>query len=142
MNDMNFQYHFTSSKKPSEVFEHLIHPENWWRGLFGETIEGKSNKINDEFSFLAGEGMHYSVQRLIEKQADKKITWLVSESNLSFLENPGEWTGTKISFDIEQENDETKVTFTHEGLIPPIECYANCSNAWGQYLRNLEEKLK
>jgi hypothetical protein len=26
------------------------------------------------------------------------------------------------------------VTFTHEGLRPDHECYAVCSNAWGEYI--------
>jgi Activator of Hsp90 ATPase homolog 1-like protein len=142
MANENFQYSFTTSKKPSDVFAHLINTKNWWVGLFGETIEGKSENVNDEFSFRAGNGVHYSHQRLIELVANEKIVWLVTESNLSFLKNPNEWAGTKICFDIEKVGDETKVTFTHIGLIPPIECYGGCSSAWTQYLQNLQAHLK
>lgn len=141
MANKNFQYSFTTSKNPIEVFAHLINPKNWWIGLFGETIEGKSENVNDEFSFRAGNGVHYSNQKLIELVADKKIVWLVTESNLSFLKNPDEWAGTKICFDIEQVGDKTKVTFTHFGLIPQFECYGGCSSAWTQYLQNLQAHL-
>ncbi|MEO8172675.1 MAG: SRPBCC domain-containing protein [Sediminibacterium sp.] len=142
MTNQNFQYSFTTSKKQNDVFAHLIDPKNWWMGLFGETIEGKSNNINDEFSFKAGDGVHYSRQKLVELVTDKKIIWLVTESNLSFLKKPNEWAATKICFDIKKESDKTKVTFTHEGLIPQIECYGGCSSAWTQYLQNLQEHLK
>lgn len=142
MANKSFQYSFSTSKNPSEVFAHLINPKNWWVGLFGETIEGKSEGINDEFSFRAGDGVHYSNQKMTELLADKKIVWLVTESNLSFLNNPNEWAGTKICFDIEKVGDETQVTFTHIGLIPPIECYGGCSSAWTQYLQNLLAHLK
>ena len=142
MTNQNFQYTFTSSKITAEVFAYLINPKNWWVGLFGETIEGKSESINDEFSFRAGDGVHYSNQKLTELVGDKKIVWLVTESNLSFLKNTNEWAGTKICFKLEKVGDKTKITFTHDGLIPQIECYSSCTNAWTQYLQNLQNHLK
>ncbi len=141
MTNQNFQFSFPSSKNSSEVFIHLINPKNWWVGLFGETIEGKSEEINDEFSFKAGDGVHYSNQKLIELVAHKKIVWLVTESNLSFLKRTNEWAGTKICFEIEEVGDRTKITFTHDGLIPEIECYGSCSSAWTQYLQKVQEYL-
>lgn len=142
MKNQNFQYSFTSSKNKNEIFVHLMNPKNWWVGIFNETIEGKSIDINDEFSFRAGDGVHYSNQKLIELSTNKKIVWLVTESNLSFLKNTNEWAGTKICFDIEQDGGKTKITFTHDGLIPEFECYGGCSSAWTQYLQNLEEHLQ
>jgi hypothetical protein len=142
MTNKNFQYSFTSSKNTKEVFAHLINPKNWWVGIFGETIEGQSEKINDEFSFKAGEGMHYTKQKLIELVPDKKIVWLVTESNLTFLEHTNEWEDTKICFDLEEVGDQTKITFTHEGLTPQIECYVNCSSGWTQYLQKMQEYLR
>lgn len=141
MTDQSFQYSFTTSKTQSEAFSFLADPRNWWVGLFGETIEGKSNAINDEFSFRAGDGVHYSNQRLIEFLPAEKITWAVTESNLSFLQNSNEWAGTKIGFEIWQEAGRVQVRFTHQGLVPAIECYGSCSHAWAQYMKNLEARL-
>ncbi|MCX6318909.1 MAG: SRPBCC domain-containing protein [Bacteroidetes bacterium] len=141
MNNKSFQFAFSTSVNSSTVFTHLINPENWWVGLFGETIEGKSNEINDEFTFKAGDGVHYSVQRLIESVPGSKIVWLVTESNLSFLKKTNEWAGTKICFDLDEAGNKTSVTFTHIGLIPEIECYGSCSSAWTQYLKKLEAQL-
>jgi Activator of Hsp90 ATPase homolog 1-like protein len=142
MENKNFTFSFNSSKNLNAVFNLLINPNNWWVGLFGETIEGKSEEINDEFSFRAGDGVHYSKQRLNDLVPDRKISWLVLESNLSFLKNTNEWAGTKICFDIEKVDNNTKVTFTHLGLVPEIECYGGCSSAWTQYMQNLQEQLK
>lgn len=141
MTHQHFQYSFITPKSISEVYHHLINPKNWWVGLFGEIIEGKSNYLNDEFSFSAGDGMHYSNQKLIESVTDQKIVWLVTESNLSFLKNTNEWAGTKICFDIEKIGNSTKITFTHDGLMPQIECYTSCSSAWTNYLQNLQVNL-
>ena len=77
----------------------------------------------------------------MELDVNKRIVWLVTESNLSFLNNTNEWAGTQIRFDLEEEINKTTITFTHIGLIPKIECYDACSSAWTQYLRNLEEYL-
>ena len=138
----SFSYSFTSSKSPAAVFELLLDIDKWWSGIFSETIKGESHKINDEFSFNAGGGAHYSKQKLIELIPDKKIVWLVTDSNLSFLSETSEWTNTMICFNISKEGNKTKVTFTHDGLIPQIECYDACSGAWSQYLENLKTKLK
>lgn len=138
MTNKDFQYSFTTTKSKQEVFRYLLNPVNWWNGLYGETIAGNSIEINDQFSFRAGDGVHYTNQQLVEKTADSKLVWLVTESKLSFLQQTNEWDGTKICFDIEQEGGETKVTFTHKGLVPEIECYGSCSAAWGRYLHNLE----
>lgn len=141
MHSNNFQFSFTTSKSISEVFQHLINPKKWWVGLYNEVIEGKSTAINDVFSFKAGDGVHYSNQKLVQLEPNRKIVWLVTESNLSFLTNTNEWVGTKIGFHLEQLDNQTKVTFTHEGLVPDIECYNSCSNAWTQYLQNLATVL-
>ncbi len=139
----NYSFDIESHQSAKAVFALLLNIKKWWSGIYGETITGKSQKINDEFSFSAGEGMHFTKQKLIELIPYKKIVWEVIESNLSFLENPKEWEHTKLRFDIlEKAGNKTKVTFTHQGLSPEIECYEQCSNAWTQYLNNLRENLK
>jgi hypothetical protein len=139
MSNQSFQYSITTSRNETQVFAYLLNPENWWSGLFDETIEGKSKVINDEFSFSAGNGMHFSIQKLIELELDRKIVWLVTESNLSFLDNTNEWAGTRICFEIEKNSGNTTITFTHDGLYSGIDCYDTCSSAWTQYLQNLQE---
>ena len=90
----------------------------------------------------AGGGMHYSKQKLIELIPDKRIVWLVTESKLTFLQDTNEWANTKIRFDITSDGAATTVTFTHEGLVPQIECYGGCSGAWTKYLDKLKEQLQ
>ena len=141
MTGKDFTYSFTSSKTPQEVFEILLNIEQWWLGFYNETIKGKSQKINDEFTFNAGGGLHYSKQKLVELIPRKKIVWLVTDSKLSFLTDTTEWTGTKLCFDISAEDNMTRVTFTHNGLVPEVECYNDCSGGWTKYLKELNKKL-
>jgi hypothetical protein len=136
-----FRSGFNSPRPAQEAFRFLKDPKNWWTGLFGEMIEGKSDAIGDLFSFKAGDGMHESHQELIELVPEKIIAWRVTKSHLSFLQNPNEWEGTTIRLGIGRENGQARVSFTHEGLVPEIECFGSCAAAWEQYMENLRKRL-
>ncbi len=118
------------NQTPTEVFNSINNVRGWWQG----EIEGSANKLNDEFSYRM-EKIHYSKQKVVEIIPDKKIIWLVTESKLNFLKNKSEWTGSNIIFDISEINNKTQVRFTHQGLVPEIECYGDCSNAWSQLIQ-------
>jgi hypothetical protein len=137
----SFSFSFESSKTQEEIYHFILQVKNWWSGLHAEVITGQSAAVGDEFSFSAGNGMHFSIHKLIELIPFSKIVWEVTESNLSFLTNTSEWVGTKICFDIEKLSHGTKVTFTHIGLIQQFECYGRCSNAWTKYLEKLAQTL-
>jgi hypothetical protein len=140
-NIKSFTYSLKTIKSPKEIFKLLLDVNKWWSGFHKETITGKSSKINDEFSFWAGDGVHFSKQRLIELEPHSKIVWMVTESNLTFLDDPNEWLNTKIRFDITKQGENTIVTFTHEDLVPRFECYDSCSMAWTAYMENLRKML-
>ena len=142
MGKENFTYSFKSSKTPEEIFHVLLDIGQWWSGQYGEVINGRSQKVNDEFTFNAGGEAHYSKQKLIELIPDKRVVWQVVESKLDFLDNTGEWTGTSFRFDISSEGKLTMVSFTHNGLVPQIECYTECSKGWAKYLNALKHKLQ
>lgn len=113
-----------------EVFKCINNVSAWWT----ENLEGNSKQLNDEFTVRFGE-VHVSTQKLVEVIPDKKVVWLVTYSNLNFIRKRDEWTGTKVSFEIGEKNGKTFVTFTHQGLVPDVECYDACSNAWGPYIQ-------
>lgn len=138
MGTKDFTTVITTDQSAEDVFSAIKNVRGWWSGLYGEEFEGSSEKLNDEFTFRAGEGMHYSKQKLVELVPGKKITWLVTDSKLDFLENKSEWTNTKICFEISKQGAKTQIHFTHMGLVPEIECYDSCAPAWTQYV---QEKL-
>jgi hypothetical protein len=131
MGNQNYATTILVDQTPKEVFKAINNVRGWWI----DDIDGQSEKLNDEFSVLFYDGVHYSKQKLVEFVPDKKVVWLVTESKLNFIEDESEWTGTKISFEISTIGNKTQLQFTHHGLRPDIECYKDCSNAWGGYIK-------
>lgn len=134
----DFTTTFLVDQSPKEVFEAVTNIRGWWSGLYSETITGKTKNLNDEFTFLAGGGAHYTEQKLIEIIPEQKVVWLITKAALTFVDKQDEWTGTKLIFEISKQKNKTQLKFTHQGLVPEFECYDACSSAWQQYL---QEKL-
>lgn len=134
----DFTETFLVERSPQQVFDVVLDVRSWWQGFHSEHFAGKCENMNDEFTFRAGDGAHYSRQRLIEMIPGKRVVWLVTESRITFVTKHDEWDGTKIKFEITAIGDKTQLQFTHEGLTPEIDCYGSCSTAWTMYLR---EKL-
>jgi hypothetical protein len=130
MNEQGFHAGFWVNATAHEAFKGINGVSRWWT----ENVEGSSQKLNDEFTVRFGD-VHYSRQKLVEVIPDRKIVWLITDSNLSFLKVKNEWTNTRISFEISRKGNQTQVDFTHIGLVPEIECYPDCSNAWSQYIQ-------
>lgn len=141
MKHESFTFSFTTNHPAQKVFDLVLDVKQWWSGLYNEHLKGQPDKLNGLFTFEAGEGIHYSQQKLIALIPGKSIVWQVTDSNLTFLKEPNEWNGTHIRFDFSTVGKETRVTFTHQGLIAPMECYNACSDAWTAYLLRLKEKL-
>ncbi|HRV84871.1 MAG TPA: SRPBCC domain-containing protein [Saprospiraceae bacterium] len=137
----SYTYQFKTNQSPTKVFELVSDISQWWVGIYEEKILGHSKTPGDAFTFSAGGGKHFLKQELIEIIPNKKISWIVRESNLSFLENPKEWENTWITFELFAMGHDTQIIFTHIGLSKDLACYTSCSNAWSQYLNNLENKL-
>ncbi|HTF80970.1 MAG TPA: SRPBCC domain-containing protein, partial [Cytophagales bacterium] len=125
-----------TEQTPEKVFQAINNVRAWWSGYYSEEFEGNTEKLNDEFTFRAGEGVHYSKQKIVEVIPNKKIVWLITDSQLSFIEKKDEWMGTKVIFEIVEKDGKTQLVFTHEGLTPAVECYESCVPAWSQYLES------
>lgn len=132
----NFTLTLISDQTAHEVFQTINNVRDWWSGFHSEEFKGSTDKLNDEFTFRAEGGIHYSKQKLVEVIPDKKVVWLVTESDFSYVEKRDEWTGTKVIFEISEKGDKTQLVFTHEGLTPEIECYESCAPSWSQYLQS------
>ena len=136
MKKQDYHTSITVNASAHEAFESTNAVSKWWT----ENLKGSSQKLNDEFT-VRFDDVHVSKQKLVEVIPDKKVVWLVTDSKLNFIKDKHEWTNTKISFEIAEKDGKTQIHFTHIGLVPEIECYGACTNAWGQYIKGSLFKL-
>ena len=125
MGSPDYTTSFTVDQSPDQVFQAINNVRGWWTG----EVEGDTGKLGAEFTYRFGD-LHYSKQKVTDFDPGKKITWHVEEAQINFVKDKREWKGTDIVFDIAAQDGKTKVTFTHRGLAPQIECYEVCSDAW------------
>ena len=133
MPEQNFTVTIATDKTPTEVFEAINNVHGWWTGKPG--VKGNSKRMGDEFTYRY-ENVHYSKQKVTELVPGKKIAWLVTDSQLNFIKDKEEWTGSQIVFEILEKDHGTEVRFTHIGLVQDKECFKDCSNAWSSYIGN------
>jgi hypothetical protein len=60
---------------------------------------------------------------------------------LPIFKDPYLWKNNFIAWDITAEGDATRITMTHIGLIPGVECYEDCSKGWSFYVGESLYKL-
>ena len=135
MND--FSTSFTVGRSPEDVFAAVNDVRSWWTG----DISGGTDRLGDEFTYRY-EDVHRSSQQVVELVPGSKVVWLVTDADLSFTADRGEWKGTRIVFEIAPQGDTTELRFTHVGLAPDVECFESCSSAWGYFVgTSLRERI-
>jgi hypothetical protein len=130
MNGQDYTVAITVDQTPEEAFAAINNVRGWWSG----DIEGITDQLGEEFTYRY-EDVHRSRQKITELDPGKRVVWHVLDAYLSFTQDKTEWNGTDITFDISKDGDQTEVRFTHVGLVPQFECFHDCSDAWGSYIK-------
>lgn len=109
----------------STAFESVQKRVNeWWT----PDLEGNSEKPGDEFTVHFGDTfVTFKVKDLI---LDQKITWVVTDCYLPWLNDKIEWNGTSLIWTFSARDSGVQIDMTHVGLVPEIECYDNCVKGW------------
>ena len=125
MAEQSYTRSFVVDKSPKEAFEAINDVRGWW----GEDVQGRNDKVGDEFTYRVGD-IHFSRLKVVERVPDEKVAWRVLENHMNFVSDQTEWVGTTITFEISRKGEKTEVHFTHVGLLEPFECFEVCSDAW------------
>ena len=136
MSTQSFTTKIIVDQSQEEVFKAVQNVRGWW----SEEIEGKTEELNDQFDYHY-EDIHRCQIKLAEVIKNQKIVWLIEQNFFKFTQDKTEWTGTKPTFEIAEENGKRELTFTHFGLVPAYECFEICRDSWTNYIQKSLKNL-
>ncbi|MGH8430544.1 MAG: SRPBCC family protein, partial [Solimonas sp.] len=112
------------SPSPSAAYAALTTLEGlsgWWT----DDTKGDT-EIGGVIHFRFGERGFFRM-KVLELDPGRRVLWQV-------VDGPPEWIGTKVSFELRQEDDYTILLFQHRDWKEPVEFMHHCSTKWGQFL--------
>ena len=127
-NKISYHRDLTANISLDKAFDGIGHIADWW----AKNTKGNSQILGGVFTVRFGET--FVKFKVAEYQPDHKITWDVTDCYLHWLDDKSEWKNTSIHWDLINTGDATKISFTHKGLVPEIECYKDCVKGWDQYV--------
>lgn len=136
MNNQDYTATILVGATPEKAYNAIKDFRAWW----SEDIEGPTGRLNEEF-FYHYKDIHLCKMKLINMVENRKLVYEVLDNEFNFIEDKTEWVGTRLIFEITKEGSQTKVKFTHKGLVPSYECYEVCNDAWTGYITNSLYKL-
>lgn len=129
MNAKNYSCSFTVTCSPGEAFDGICRVREWWT----VNTDGSASEVGDEFTVQFGD-VHLSMQQVMDAVPGRHMVWRVTQSHMPWLQDKEEWKGTEMIFNISEELTGTRITFTHIGLAPQSECFAQCEKGWGYFI--------
>lgn len=128
MKQKDFNRTIIVNASPGETFEKIARVRDWWAKSFTGSALNRGDSFRIEFGTT---WVDFTIEEAI---AGQKVTWLVTDSYLPWLKDKKEWNGTKVVYEISPHGNQTKIDFTHLGLVPAIECYENCEKGWTRFV--------
>lgn len=121
--------HKLSIGAPRErVFQALATREGlarWWTS----TTEGDSAP-GQTLTFRFGE--HICEMRVDELRSGSRVAWECTRAS-------PEWVGTRLTFELSEENGRTSLLFGHRQWAQTSDFFASCSTKWATFLLSLRE---
>ena len=118
---------------PHDVYNAVVTRDglsSWWT----ETTQGDSNAVGGVIKFRFGD-RGFIDMKVLELQPDKRVVWQV-------VGGPEDWIGTKVVWDLKQDDDATVLLFKHQGWKEPVEFMHHCSTKWGAFLIGMKALLE
>src|ERR1041385_3917013 len=117
---------------PSDVYKALTARERlagWW------TTDTSGNfDAGGLIQFRFGDRGRIEM-KVLELQPAKRVLWQVTGG-------PGDWIGSKVSFDLVPDGEFTFVYFKHQGWKEPSEFMHHCSTKWATFLMSCKQLLE
>ena len=134
----DFSYSFTVKATAKESMKSISQVKLWW----AKNFKGKAAKLNDKFSVYFGDlGDTFVDFKISEVIPEKKITWLVTDCNLHWINDKKEWKKNEVIWNLTEKNGKTTIDFVHKGMTPESECYESCKPGWTHHIKDSLVKL-
>ena len=127
----DYQKSILINATPARVFGALtIDIDKWWG-----PVDALAKTKGDIFKISFG-GDSYWRLKVIDINEFKNVDWECVEShqdhNIKGMDE--EWLGSKLKWEIIENDNNVEVKFLHQGLVPQGVCYGACSSAWDFYV--------
>ena len=100
----------------------------WW------TVDTTGdNRVGGVVKFRFGGG-GFDME-VLELDPGARVRWLV-------VDGPQEWIGTRIDFDLKEDEGGTVVMFKHRDWKEPVEFMHHCSTKWAMFLMSLKAMIE
>ena len=132
----DFSYSFTGKASAKDTMKRISEVNLWW----AKNFKGRAEKLNDKFSVYFGDDTYVNF-KISEVIPGKKITWLVTDCNLGWIEDKKEWKNTECIWTLTEKGGKTQVDFVHKGMTPESECYESCKPGWTHHIKDSLIKL-
>ena len=122
------------SSTPDEAYKALTIGFNEWWTTDCNSVADIEDKITFKF------GPSYWVMRASNLVPGKLVELECIDADHVHDGMPSsilnEWKGSKLKWNIQKQELETKITFVHDGLAPSLECYEVCEQGWDYFFVN------
>lgn len=136
MKDKSYAQTISAKISPGDAQAKISDVYAWW----AKNFEGKASSKGDEFTVRFGNGDMYKL-KVAEIIPGKKIVWDVIDAHQTWVKDAAEWVGTQVIWEISEKTDSTEIHFTHQGLVPELECFNQCQKGWNYLMLDSLTKL-
>jgi hypothetical protein len=134
----DYKKSITVSKPASEVYAAITeYISDWW----SNDLTGAAAQAGNNFTIAFGKTQ--KTFEIIKAIPNEQIIWKCVKAyiDVESLKNKAEWVGTKMIWTLNTHEQNTTLTFLHEGLNESLECFSVCEAGWNQFLASLQAYL-
>jgi len=107
--------------------------DQWWT----ETTEGALNKVGDTVTVIFPPDFGYWTfeAKVLERGSVLEMVCIDARHHVEGqpIEIDREWVGTRIEWRFVRSGDKTRVSLTHHGLSPHLNCWDICQDGWNYF---------
>ena len=104
---------------------------HWWtEETSGDASVG--GRITFTFRSPSGDLVGQMVMEVAESAAPENVRW-------KCLEGPADWVGTRFTFELSEQDEQTILLFGHRDWAEASESMAHCSMKWAVFLLSLKD---